>query len=43
MALNAATKLSEWAKLFAIALGVPATIAVGILAPGRRRARHPRL
>jgi len=32
MALNAATKLSEWAKLFAIALGVPATIAVGILA-----------
>jgi hypothetical protein len=32
MALSAATKLSEWAKLFAIALGVPATIAVGILA-----------
>jgi zinc ribbon protein len=32
LALNAATKLSEWAKLFAIALGVPATIAVGILA-----------
>jgi zinc ribbon protein len=32
MALNAATKLSEWAKLFAIALGVPAAIAVGILA-----------
>jgi hypothetical protein len=32
MALNAATRLSEWAKLFAIALGVPATIAVGILA-----------
>jgi len=32
MALNAATKLSEWAKLFGIALGVPATIAVGILA-----------
>jgi zinc-ribbon domain len=32
MALNAATKLSEWAKLLAIALGIPATIAVGILA-----------
>jgi hypothetical protein len=32
MALNAATRLSEWAKLFAIALGVPTTIAVGILA-----------
>ena len=32
IALNAATKLTEWAKLFAIALGVPATIAVGILA-----------
>jgi hypothetical protein len=32
LALNAATRLSEWAKLFAIALGVPATIAVGILA-----------
>ncbi|MET4388906.1 transcription initiation factor TFIIIB Brf1 subunit/transcription initiation factor TFIIB [Bradyrhizobium sp. F1.4.3] len=32
MALNAATRLSEWAKLFAIAFGVPATIAVGILA-----------
>lgn len=32
MALNAATRLSEWAKLFAIALAVPATIAVGILA-----------
>jgi hypothetical protein len=32
MALNAATRLSEWAKLLAIALGVPATIAVGILA-----------
>jgi len=32
IALNAATRLSEWAKLFAIALGVPATIAVGILA-----------
>src|SRR5215831_6926137 len=32
MALSAATKLSEWAKLFAIAIGVPATIAVGILA-----------
>ncbi|MEA2897619.1 MAG: zinc-ribbon domain [Bradyrhizobium sp.] len=32
IALNAATRLSEWGKLFAIALGVPATIAVGILA-----------
>src|SRR5947209_6207525 len=32
MAINAATRLSEWAKLFAIALGVPAAIAVGILA-----------
>ena len=32
MALNAATRLSEWAKLFAVTLGVPATIAVGILA-----------
>jgi ribosomal protein L40E len=32
MALNAATRLSEWTKLFAIALGIPATIAVGILA-----------
>ena len=32
MALNAATRLSEWAKLLAIALAVPATIAVGILA-----------
>ena len=32
MALNAATKLSEWVKLLAIALGVPATIGVGILA-----------
>ena len=32
IALQAATRLSEWGKLFAIALGVPATIAVGILA-----------
>ena len=32
MALNAATKLSEWAKLFTIALGVPATIAIALLA-----------
>ena len=32
IALNAATKLSEWAKVFAIAVGVPATIVVGILA-----------
>ena len=31
MALNAASKLSEWAKLFAIALGVPSAIVVGIL------------
>jgi hypothetical protein len=31
MALNAATKLSKWVKLFMIALGVPATLAVGIL------------
>jgi len=27
---NAASKLSEWAKLFAVALGVPGTVAVGI-------------
>jgi hypothetical protein len=32
IALNAATRLSEWAKLFAIAVVVPATIAAGILA-----------
>jgi hypothetical protein len=32
MALNAATRLSEWAKLFAVALAVPVTIAVGVLA-----------
>jgi hypothetical protein len=32
IALNAATKLSEWTKLLLIALGLPATIAVGILA-----------
>jgi hypothetical protein len=32
MALSAATMLSGWAKLFAVALGVLATIVVGILA-----------
>ena len=32
MALNAATRLSEWTKLFAFAVGVPGAIAVGILA-----------
>ena len=31
MALNAATRLGEWVKLFAVALGVLATITVGIL------------
>jgi transcription initiation factor TFIIIB Brf1 subunit/transcription initiation factor TFIIB len=32
VALSAATKLTEWAKIFAFAVGVPAAIAVGILA-----------
>jgi hypothetical protein len=32
MALNAAGRLSDWAKLFAIAVGLPATLIVGILA-----------
>lgn len=32
IALNAASKLTEWVKLFVIALSVPATIAIGILA-----------